>query len=249
MMHRNCRITAVAGFLVLPVLTSGLRAQDPRAAARPVVVDVSKEKVGAEPASFLPMVGDWVIAQDDGKKVVMVDGRKWKRGQPAGGLADKAREIYGARHEEFIDNVQAFAYFPIAVAKAIENFENGEISVRFKMVGGALDRCSGILFNVKPNGDYLTVRFNGTEDNLVLWTFVSGKRSFVKRASENVPLELGTWHEIRIAVHGTKLTGALDGKWILDYELKEPVAGKVGLWSKTDSMSEFDAFTVTAGAK
>ena len=54
---------------------------------------------------------------------------------------------------------------------------------------------------------------------------------------------------IRIGVHGTKLTGALDGKWILDYELKEPVSGKVGLWSKTDSMSEFDAFTVTPAAK
>ena len=38
---------------------------------------------------------------------------QWKQGQPAGGLADKARTIYGARHEEFIDNVKAFAYFPV----------------------------------------------------------------------------------------------------------------------------------------
>ena len=179
----------------------------------------------------------------------MVDGRKWKRGQPAGGLADKAREIYGARHEDFIDNVAAFAYFPIAVAKGIDNFENGELSVKFKMIGGALDRCSGILFNVKPNGDYLTVRFNGTEDNLVLWTFNSGKRTFVKRGADNVPLELGTWHLIRVGIHGTTLTGYLDGKLLIEYSLKEPVSGKVGLWSKTDSMSEFDAFTVTRAAK
>jgi len=47
------------------------------------------------------------------------------------------------------------------------------------------DQCAGILFNLKPNGDYLTVRFNGKEDNLVvLWTFSKGKRSFVKRGSE-----------------------------------------------------------------
>ena len=78
--------------------------------------------------------------------------------------------------------MKAFAYFPIAVAKGIDDFQNGEISVRFMMIGGTLDRCGGILFNVKPNGDYLTVRFNGTEDNLVLWTFNEGKRSFVKRA-------------------------------------------------------------------
>lgn len=222
----------------------------PLAAQKPLVVKLSAaDKVGAEPKSFLPMVGDWVIAQDDGKKVVMVDGRKWKRGQAAGGLADKAREIYGARHEDFIDNVAAFAYYPIAVAKGVENFENGELSVKFKMIGGALDRCSGVLFNVKPNGDYLAVRFNGTEDNLVLWTFNSGKRSFVKRGTDNIPLELGTWHEIKVGIHGTKLTGYLDGKLLLEYELKEPVSGKVGLWSKTDSMSEFDAFTVTPAAK
>ncbi len=195
------------------------------------------------------MVGDWIVTQDDGHKVVMVDGRKWKRGQAAGGLADKAREIYGSRHEDFIDNVQAFAYYPIAVAKGIDNFENGELSVKFKMIGGTLDRCSGILVNVKPNGDYLTMRFNGTEDNLVLWTFNNGKRTFVKRAAELVPLELGGWHEIKLGVHGTKLTGYLDGKLLLEYEMKEPVSGKVGLWSKTDSMSEFDAFTVTPAAK
>ena len=195
----------------------------PLAAQKPVTVELKAvDKGGAEPKSFLPIVGDWVIAQDDGRKVVMVDGRKWKRGQPAAGLADKAREIYGARHEDFIDNVAAFAYYPTAVAKGIDKFENG---------------------------DWLAVRFNGTEDNLVLWTFTQGKRSFTKRGTENIPLELGTWHEIKVGIHGTKLTGYLDDKLLIEYELKEPVSGKVGLWSKTDSMSEFDAFTVTPAAK
>src|SRR5947207_3321897 len=128
-------------------------------------------------------------------------------------------------------------------------FENGEISVRFQMVGGALDRCAGILFNVKPNGDYLTVRFNGTEDNVVLWTFNAGVRKFVKRGAENVPLELGRWHTLRIAVHGTQLQGFLDDKLLLEHTLSEPVSGKVGVWSKTDSMVEFDDFTVTPAAK
>lgn len=226
-------------FVAFAVFAAPLAAQ-----SKPVTIDVSKEKVGKEPTKFLPVVGDWLVTKDDGKTVVMVDGRKWKRGQASGGLADKAREIYGARHEEFIDNVAAFAYFPIAVAKDVDNFENGEILVKFKMVGGTLDRCAGILFNVKPNGDYLAVRFNGTEDNLVLWTFNNGKRAFVKRAAELVPLELGGWHEIRMSVHGTQFTATLDGKATLEYTLKEPVSGKIGLWSKTDSMSEFDAFTV-----
>ena len=195
------------------------------------------------------MVGNWSIVREGNRNVVFEDGRIWKRGQPAGGLADKARAIYGDKHEDFIDNVQAFAYFPIAVAKDVDHFENGDISVRFMMVGGTLDRCSGIMFNLQPNGDYLILRFNGTEDNLVLWKFVNGKRSLVKRAPGEVPLELGTWHEIKVSVHGTQLTGSLDGKAMLDYTLPSVVSGKVGLWSKTDSMSEFEGFTVTPSAK
>jgi hypothetical protein len=227
-----------------------LAAFAPAAAQKPVTVELKvADRVGAEPKSFLPIVGDWIITQDDGKKVVMVDGRKWKRGQPAGGLADKAREIYGSRHEDFIDNVAAFAYYPTAVAKDIDKFENGEISVKFKMIGGALDRAQGIMFNLKTNGDWLAVRYNGTEDNLVLWTYTNGKRSFTKRGTENVPLELGTWHEIKLGVHGIKFTGYLDGKLLIEYDLKEPVSGKVGLWAKTDTMAEYDAFTVTPSAK
>ncbi len=215
------------------------------AQSRPVRIDLSREKPGAEPKAFLPMVGNWVVTQDAGRNVILVDGRQWKRGDPSGGLADKARAIYGSRHEEFLDNVKAFAYFPIAVAQGVDDFRNGEISLRFQMIDGALDRCAGILFNLKPNGDYLAVRFNGAEDNLVLWTFNKGVRKFVKRGSEEVPLKLKEWHAIRIAVHGTRLEGFLDGKPLLDYTLAEPVSGKVGLWSKTDSVSLFDDFTVT----
>jgi hypothetical protein len=237
---------AVIAGLLLPAIAV---AQGKPAAAKPIRVDVAGDRVGAEPSTFLPMVGHWVVADEDGKKVVMVDGRVWKRGQPAGSLADNARAIYGARHEDFIDNVKAFAYFPIAVAKGIDNFENGDISMKFMMIGGTLDRCAGILFNVKPNGNYLAVRFNGTEDNVVLWTFESGKRSFVKRGVETVPLELGTWHELRVSVQGTQLRAYLDGKLNLEHTLAEPVSGKVGLWSKTDSMTEFTDFTVTPVVK
>jgi hypothetical protein len=209
-----------------------------------VRVDLSGEKEGTEPTRFLPVVGDWTIATDGGQKVLVVDGRQWKRGQPAGGLADKARAIYGARHEEFIDNVKAFAYFPYAVAAGVEDFHDGEIALRFKLLGGALDSCAGILFNLKSNGDYLAVRFNGKEDNLVLWTFDKGKRSFVKKAMKDVHIPFGEWHTMKIAVHGTQLTGYLDGEHILDHTLPAPVSGKVGVWSKTDSVSEFGDYAV-----
>lgn len=209
-----------------------------------VKIDVTTEKAGAEPTHFIPIVGNWIVAKDGAKNVLMVDGRQWKRGDPSGGLADKARALYGAKHEDFIDNVKAFAYFPYAVAKSVEDFRNGEISMRFQMVEGTLDSCAGILFNVKSNGDYLTVRFNGKEDNLVLWTFTKGTRKFVKKGAEDMPLKRKEWYAMKIAVQGTKLEGYLNGKKLLDYTLPEPVTGKVGVWSKTDSVSLFDDFTV-----
>jgi len=208
-------------------------------------IDLSKERAGRESTKFLSVVGNWSIVEDGGKKVLGVDGRSWLRGQPAGSLAEKARTIYGARNEEFIDNVKAWAYFPYAVAKDIPDFTDGDISMRFKIVAGQLDQCAGILFNLKSNGDYLTVRFNGMEDNVVLWTFNKGVRKFVKRGTENVPLARNQWHTLLISVHGTNLQASLNGKHLLDYTLTAPVSGRVGVWSKTDSVSYFDDYTVS----
>jgi len=245
------RLIAVAGLMILALAVSAgaQRTRKSAGSSKSIHIDLSKEKAGGESAKFLSVVGNWSIVQDGDKKCLAVDGRQWMRGQPAGGLAEKARAIYGSRHEEFIDNVKAFAYFPYAVAKDIDNFTNGEISIRFKLISGQLDQCAGILFNLKPNGDYLTVRFNGKEDNLVLWTFNKGKRSFVKRGSENMPLAMNQWHAIKITVNGQRLEGYLNGKLLLQYDLAEPVTGKIGVWSKTDSVSYFDNYTVMPAAK
>jgi len=234
----------IGAMLVVTMIATGSAQRLSRGGARTIRVDLSHEKVGRESAKFLPVVGNWSIVDDGGKKVLGVDGRQWLRGQPANSLAHTARAIYGSRHEEFIDNVKAFAYFPYAVAKDVNDFHDGEISIRFKLVAGQLDQCAGILFNLKSNGDYLTVRFNAKEDNVVLWTFNKGKRKFVKKGSENVPLQMNTWHTLQISVHGTNLQGSLDGKHLLDFTLAEPVSGRIGVWSKTDSVSYFDDYTV-----
>jgi hypothetical protein len=213
--------------------------------AATIRIDVAQEKPGAEPRRFVPVVGYWLVVAESGKSVLAVDGRQWKKNEPSAGLADKARLIYGSRHEEFIDNVKAWAYYPYAVAQGVDDFRQGEISMRFQIVDGALDRCAGILFNLKPSGDYLAVRYNGTEDNLVLWTFNKGVRKFVKRGVEEAPLNRREWHAMKISVRGAALEGYLDGRKLLDYTLPEPVSGKVGVWSKTDSVSYFDDFSVT----
>jgi hypothetical protein len=214
------------------------------AAAQPLKIDFSNDSVGAEPKAFLSVVGVWRIENDDGNKVLVVDGRQWKEGQTSAGLADKARALYGDRYAEFLDRVQAYAYFPYVVAKDVDDFRNGEISVRFEGISGRIDQGAGILFNLKPNGDYLTVRANPLENNLVLWKFEKGKRSSVKWI-RNTPTATRQWHDLKVRIAGTKVEGYLDGKLYLEHVLSEPVSGRVGLWSKADSHMYFDNYTVT----
>ena len=79
-----------------------------------------------------------------------------------------------------MDNAKQFAYYPVALLRSVPAFSNGTISVKFKTVAGDADRASGILFNVKPNGDWLAVRYNDTENNVALWEFHNGMRRPIK---------------------------------------------------------------------
>ena len=58
-------------------------------------------------------------------------------------------------------------------------------------------------------------------------------------------LARNVWHTLQISVHGTNLEASLNGRHLLDYTLPEPVSGKVGVWSKTDSVIYYDDFTVS----
>ncbi len=243
-------------------------------AAADIKVDLSKEQAGKPPAAFEPVVGTWLIAQDGADKVVMVDGRPWvaSKDNPTKLLVQTARKLYGVSNEELMDNAKQFAYYPVAILRAVDNFTDGSISLKFKTVAGDSDRCSGILFNVKPNGDWLAIRYNDTENNVALWEFHNGVRRNMKFSDRNnlFMLDRNAWHELKLTVNGASLSAQLDGKPALEYTLgsepgpgrggaapnpelfpannpvlRPPVAGKIGLWSKTDSTSYFKDYVVS----
>jgi hypothetical protein len=213
----------------------------PVAAQQPTKIDFSSEAVGAEPKALVSVVGIWRIESEGGKNVLAVDGRQ----QSSAGVADKARALYGERYAEFLDRVQAYAYYPYVVTKDVEDFRGGEITVRFEGLSGRIDQGAGILFNLKPNGDYLALRANCLENNLVLWKFEKGKRSSVSWV-RNVPAATKQWHDLKVRVSGAKVEGYLDGKLYLQHTLSEPVSGRIGLWSKADSYMHFADYTVTS---
>jgi hypothetical protein len=244
-------------------------------AAADFKVDLSKERVGRTPATFEPMVGTWVVAQDGADKVIMIDGRPWvaSKDNPTKLLIESARRLYGTSNEELMDNAKQFAYYPVAVLRGVDNFSNGTISVKFKTIAGDADRASGILFNVKSNGDWLAIRYNDTENNVALFEFHNGIRRPVKFSdrANRFMLDRSAWHELKMTVNGADFKAWIDGALALEYTLgsapgpgrggaapnpdlfpennsvlRPPVAGKVGLWAKTDSTSYFKDYVVSA---
>jgi len=241
--------------------------------AADIKVDLTTEEVGKPPKTFEPMVGTWIVAQDGPDKVIMVDGRPWvaSKDNPTRLLVQSARKLYGTSNEELMDNAKQFAYYPVAVLRGVDKFSNGTITVKFKTIAGDADRASGILFNVKQNGDWLAIRYNDTENNVGLWEFHNGIRRLVKFSSRDhkFMLDRSTWHELKLTVDQATLKADLDGELALEYVLgsepgpgrngappnpdlfpannpvlRPPVSGKVGLWAKTDSTSYFKDYVI-----
>ncbi|BBB33466.1 conserved hypothetical protein [Thermotomaculum hydrothermale] len=208
-----------------------------------IKVDFDSEKGNKTSSYFASIVGLWHLDRDGDNIVYAVDGRKWARGTMSSGVAEKAKLLYGERYAEFLDNVQAYKYFPLTVFKGIENFTGGEISVRFKGISGRIDQGAGIAFDIKKNGDYLVIRANPLENNLVLFRLKNGRRSVVKWI-RNVKTPSKVWHTLKVVIDGRKVYGYLNGKLYLTYTNKTPISGRIGLWSKADSYVFFDDFTV-----
>jgi hypothetical protein len=259
---RSSVVLGLAAMVIAPLVAAEIK------------VDLKKETVGKPPQTFEPMVGTWVVAQDGADKVIMVDGRPWvaSKDNPTKLLIQSARKLYGTNNEELMDNAKQFAYYPVAVLKSVKDFSNGTITVKFKTISGDADRASGILFNVKPNGDWLCVRYNDTENNVGLWEFHNGIRRLVKFSDRDnkFMLDRAAYHELKLEVDGASVQASVDGKIGVDYTLgsapgpgrggaapnpdlfpdsnpviKPPVAGRVGLWAKTDSTSYFKDYVVT----
>ena len=205
-------------------------------------VEFNDEVVGASSKSFSSFVGAWHIERDGNNIVYAVDGRKWMRGTMSAGIADKAKALYGERYAEFLDNLTAYKYFPLTIYQGNKKFSSGTISVKFKGIGGRIDQAAGIAFNIQPNGDYLVIRANPLENNMVAFKMERGDRSVVQWI-RNAPAASRKWHTIKVVINGDRVEGYLNNKRYISFKFKKKIEGKIGLWSKADSYVVFDNFT------
>jgi hypothetical protein len=142
--------------------------------------------------------------------------------------------------------------FPLAIwDKTI--LRDGEVNVAFKAVDGEIDRAAGVVWRYKDPNNYYIVRANALENNVVLYKVQAGVRLSI--APKGLPsraygvrhdVPTGKWQSMRVVFKEHLFTVSLNGSPVFEVEdqtFNEP--GKVGLWTKADSVTYFADFSVT----
>jgi len=133
------------------------------------------------------------------------------------------------------------ATFPVCFKNGA-NIKDGFVEVKFKPIAGKEDQAGGVIWRLQDVNNYYIARANALENNVTIYHTIKGKRTEKKRT--NVKVSSGTWHTLRVDFNGNHFTVTFDGKKALEWEddtFKD--AGKVGVWTKADSVTEFDDFT------
>ena len=116
-----------------------------------------------------------------------------------------------------------------------------DVTMKFRPISGREDASGGIVFRY-AEGKYYLVRANALEDNFRFYYYDRDRR-MLKSASVRTPA-LKEWHSVRISAVGDRVQGWLDGELLLDARDTRFKAGRVGLWTKADSVTAFDELTV-----
>src|SRR5262249_51910625 len=119
-------------------------------------------------------------------------------------------------------------------------YSDVDVTMRFKPISGREDASGGIVFRF-AEGRYYLIRANALEDNFRFYYYDRG-RSMLSSARVRAPA-LGQWHTVRAIAVGDRVQGWLDGTLLLDYRDQRFKAGRVGLWTKADSITAFDQFS------
>ncbi|MBI3291570.1 MAG: DUF1080 domain-containing protein [Elusimicrobia bacterium] len=140
--------------------------------------------------------------------------------------------------------------FPLAIFDGV-TLQDGDLSVQFKAVAGKEDQAGGIVWRYKDRNNYYLVRANALEENVVLYKVKEGKRRPLppkgRSSSYGVKTKVpsGRWNSLRVTVRGTLFVVYCNGEKLFEVEdstFQEP--GKIGLWTKADSVTYFDDFEV-----
>jgi hypothetical protein len=136
------------------------------------------------------------------------------------------------------------AAYPVCI-KDDSNVKDGAVEVKFKPVSGREDQAGGVIWRAKDANNYYVARANALENNVTIYHTINGRRTEKKRA--NMTVAANQWHTLQVEFVANHFVVRLDGKDALAWDddtFKE--AGKVGLWTKADSVTLFDDFSYSS---
>lgn len=120
--------------------------------------------------------------------------------------------------------------------------KDGFVEVKFKAVAGKEDQAGGVVWRARDADNYFVARANALEDNVTIYHTIMGRRVSFKNAAH--PVKSGVWHTLRVEFRGSHFTISFDGKKVIEAtDNSFATAGKVGVWTKADSVTLFDDFS------
>jgi len=191
-------------------------------------IDFSDDAVGQPPKGF--EFGHTAKAGAPGKWIVQAEGTNKYLAQ--------------------VDADNTRARFPMAVVSDI-SAADVDLSVRFKPVSGRVDQAAGLMWRFQNEDNYYIVRANALENNVVLYKVENGKRTDLPVKGEGrtygkkTGVPSGQWSTLRVVAAGPRFEVFFNGNKL--YEVEDTTfskPGKVGVWTKADSITQFDDLTV-----
>jgi len=138
--------------------------------------------------------------------------------------------------------------FPIALVKGVD-FADAFARVRFRYASGSIDRAAGIVLRYQDPANYLVARANALETDVRIFRVANGVRKTLPGGIAKVETDGGGWHTLEFRAVGPQLVATVDGTATATAWDSYFMRGRVGLWTKSDGVSEFDDFAAEPVAK
>jgi Domain of Unknown Function (DUF1080) len=196
--------------------------------------DFSDVREGQIPAGFRSTVtgrgkpGDWKVVLDAAAPLLAP-------------LAPQARSVKAVLAQTAQDPTDE--HYPLLVFED-ESFGDFVLTTRFKIVSGVAEQMAGIAFRIQDEKNYYYVRASALGNSFCFFKFVNGL--LVGPVKANLEITQGSWHDLAVECKGSLVTCSLDGKVIFGQMREEEFPkGKVGFWTKSDSVSYFADTKIT----
>jgi hypothetical protein len=141
--------------------------------------------------------------------------------------------------------------FPLCVYEGF-TCKDVDVNVRYKPISGKEDQAAGIVWRYQDQNNYYIVRANANENNVVLYRVENGVRTDLPLVGKGrtygtkARIPSGEWGTLRVVAKGSRFEVYSNGVKLFEVEdMTFPMAGKVGLWTKADSVTLFDDLSIS----